>query len=180
MSASLEVRGDVELKRIRALVSKLADPSLLAQLSDDIGAVVESQTRRRISDEKTAPDGSKWEAWSTDYAKTRHGNQSLLQGDGDLLDSIQFYVEKKAVHVGSPLLYAGVHNDGFDGAVKVPAHIRRITSAFGRALKFPVFQQVSSFARQMHVPQRQFLGLSGANRADLLSVIGEFWGEQLP
>lgn len=180
MSTSLEVRGDIELKRIRALVSKLADPSLLAQLSDDIGAVVESQTRRRIADEKTAPDGSKWEAWSADYAKTRHGNQSLLQGDGDLLDSIQFYVDKKAVHVGSPLLYAGVHNDGFDGAVKVPAHIRRITSAFGRALKFPVFQQVSSFARQMHVPQRQYLGLSGDNRNELLSVIGTFWGEQLP
>lgn len=177
---SFEVLGDPELKRIRELVNRLSDPKLQSQLLDEVGGLVEAQTKNRIADEKTAPDGSKWEAWSEDYAKTRHDNQSLLSGHGDLRESIQFYVDKKAVHVGSPLLYAGVHNDGFDGAVKVPAHIRRITQAFGRALKFPVFQQVSSFARQMHVPQRQFLGLSGNNRTELLSVIGTFWGAQLP
>lgn len=180
MSASLEIIGDTSLERIRTIVARLADPTLTAQLADDIGAVVESQTKRRIADEKTAPDGSKWEAWSESYAKTRHGNQSLLRGNGDLLDSIQFYTEKKAVHVGSPLVYAGVHNDGFSGSVPVSPHKRRITQAFGKALKFPVFQSVSSFARHMSVPQRQFLGLSGDNKNELLSVIGSFWQEVLP
>ena len=47
-----------------------------------------------------------------------------------------------AARVGSALAYAGVHQDGFSGAVRVPAHIRRITQAFGKALAFPVYQSV--------------------------------------
>ncbi|QJT15261.1 phage virion morphogenesis protein [Aeromonas sp. 2692-1] len=176
MAISVEVstRGE-ELARYQHLLDTLGRSDHKAELLESIGAVVESQTRRRISDEKTAPDGTPWEPWSTDYAKTRHGNQSLLQGDGDLLDSIEYQVQRNSVRVGSALAYSGVHQDGFSGAVQVPAHLRRITQAFGKALAFPVYQSVGSFTRQMEIPQREFLGLSSDNQTELLAVIGDFW-----
>ena len=141
MAVSVEVSTHgVELARYQRLLDTLGRSDHKAELLESIGAVVERQTRGRISDEKTAPDGTPWAPWSTDYAKTRHGNQSLLSGVGDLRDSIEFQVQRNSVRGGSALAYAGVHQDGFSGTVQVPAHIRRITQAFGKALAFPVYQ----------------------------------------
>ncbi|HDP5072390.1 TPA: phage virion morphogenesis protein, partial [Escherichia coli] len=106
MGISVQVSGDQRLEDIRRAVEKLADGSLQAELLESIGAVVESQTRRRIIDEKTSPGGERWPDWSDGYKKTRHGNQSLLRGEGHLLESIQYIVENRVVRIGSPLDYA--------------------------------------------------------------------------
>jgi len=174
IGVQVETRGE-QLARYQRLLDTLGRNDYKAELLDSIGAVVESQTRRRIADEKTAPDGSAWKPWSDAYAKTRHGNQSLLQGEGALLDSIEYQVERGKVRIGSALVYSGVHQEGFSGAVQVPSHTRRITQAFGKALRFPVYQSVGAFSRQMAIPQRQFLGLSSDNQTELLAVIGDFW-----
>jgi len=79
-----------------------------------LGPVIESQTRRRIHDEKTAPDGTRWEPWSEDYAATRRGDQSLLMDRGHLHDSISHLVHGRALEAGSSLIYAGTHQDGTD------------------------------------------------------------------
>ena len=180
MGISVEVIGAEKLQQMRLAIEKLSDSSLQQELLESIGAVVESQTRRRISDEKTSPAGERWEEWSEGYSKTRSGNQSLLQGNGDLLDSIQYIVERGRVRVGSPLIYSGVHQDGFAGSVPVSAHKRLIHQAFGRALKHPVWQTVGSHNRMMDIPQREYLGLSNANSDELMHVIGDFWKEVLP
>lgn len=175
MGLSVSVSGEQGLEQYRRLLNTLGDPKHKAELLDSLGAVVESQTRRRIADEKTAPDGSSWEAWSPGYAATRHGNQSLLQGLGDLLDSIQYQVERNQVRIGSPLAYARALQEGFDGTVTIPAHVRRITQAFGKTLSYPVYQSVSSFTRAMNMPAREFLGLSRDNQTEVYSVLGAFW-----
>ncbi|HFD1500673.1 TPA: phage virion morphogenesis protein [Klebsiella pneumoniae] len=180
MGISVEVIGAEKLQQMRMAIEKLSDSSLQQELLESIGAVVESQTRRRISDEKTSPAGERWEEWSEGYRKTRSGNQSLLQGNGDLLDSIQYIVERGRVRVGSPLSYSGAHQDGFAGSVPVSAHKRLIHQAFGRALKHPVWQTVGSHNRMMNIPQREYLGLSNANDDELMHVIGDFWKEVLP
>lgn len=177
MSLSVQVTGTQELQRYQQLMDTLGDPKHKAELLDALGGIVESQTRRRIADEKSAPDGSSWPAWSDAYSKTRHGNQSLLRGEGDLLDSIQYIVEKNQVRIGSPLPYAAVHQDGFSGAVQVDAHTRLITQAFGKALAYPVYQQVSAFTRLMNIPQREFLGLSRDNQQEVYAVLGSFWND---
>lgn len=179
MGMSVEVSNSAALDRYRKLVETLSDPRHKAELLDSLGAVVESQTRRRIADEKTSPDGANWPDWSESYNKTRHGNQSLLQGDGGLLDSIQYLVEKNRVRIGSPLVYARAHQEGFDGPVQVSAHTRLIHQAFGKALRFPVYQQVSAFTRHMNLPSREFLGLSRDNQTEVYEVIGDFWSELL-
>lgn len=177
MAQAVQVIGLEEIQRYEELIATLGDPKHKAELLDAMGAIVESQTRRRIADEKTAPDGSPWPDWSPQYAKTRHGNQSLLQGGGDLLDSITYVVQRNQVRIGSPLPYSGVHQDGFSGAVQVDAHTRLITQAFGKALAFPVYQSVGAFTRQMNTPQREFLGLSSDNQHEVFAVIGDFWKE---
>lgn len=82
------------------------------RLLDALGSEVESQTRRRIDEEKTAPDGSAWDEWSEDYADRRPAKGGLLELDGSLLDSITYDVQTDAIVVGSNLPYAGVHQDG--------------------------------------------------------------------
>lgn len=84
----------------------------IGPLLDGIGAEIESQTRRRIAEDKASPSGQGWPDWSAEYAATRHSGQSLLQGEGHLLDSITFQVEGDSVLVGSPLVYAATHQFG--------------------------------------------------------------------
>lgn len=176
MAVSFDVQTQgPELADYQRLLDTLGRSDYKAELLDSLGGVVERQTKRRISDEKRAPDGGAWAPWTEEYKKTRHGNQSLLEGEGALLDSIEYQVQRNSVRVGSALVYAGVHQDGFSGSVQVPAHIRRITQAFGKALQFPVYQSVGAFTRQMAMPARPYLGLSSSNQAELLAVIGDFW-----
>lgn len=99
MSIGVQVTGTQELERYQQLLETLSDPKHKVELLDSLGGIVESQTRRRIADEKTSPDGQRWDDWSSSYAKTRHGNQSLLQADGDLLDSIQYQVQRNQVRI---------------------------------------------------------------------------------
>ncbi|WNJ96542.1 phage virion morphogenesis protein [Vibrio ruber] len=180
MSISVTIyNGDTELQQMRQFLERLSDTGNRDKLMHLIGAEAESQTHRRIRNEKTAPDGSPWPEWSPQYSGTRHGNQSLLMGDGALDDSIQYYVKGNQVSIGSSLAYAAVQNDGFDGMVSVPAHTRLIHQAFGRELAFPVYQSVSAHSRHLEVPQREYLGLSSENETDLLTLIGDFYGDML-
>src|ERR1035438_9583157 len=100
-----------ELIALQGRLDKLARPNFVKLLTE-IGGVVESQTRRRIKDEKTAPNGSAWAPWTDEYAKTRHANQSLLFASGDLEDSITFETVGFELYVGSNLAYARNQNEG--------------------------------------------------------------------
>lgn len=99
------------IARLEKRLARLANPDTAALL-DSIGAEVESQTRRRIEEEKTSPEGQPWPEWSDRYAATREGDQSLLSGGGDLLDSITHNVTGGQVEIGSNLVYAAIHQFG--------------------------------------------------------------------
>ncbi|MPW31797.1 DUF1320 domain-containing protein [Agarivorans sp. B2Z047] len=119
-----------------------------------------------------------WEAWSA-YTKTRHGGQSLLRGEGDLLDSITHNSTSDSAAISSQLIYAGVHQEGFSGAVKVAVHSRVMTQAFGKALKVPKHVNVGVHSCFIAPPQRKYLGLSRNYEQELLTVIGDFWRDRL-
>lgn len=119
---SVALKADLRaLGRIEERIEQIAGVDRRALL-DVAGATVESQTRRRIEDDKTGPDGVAWPAWSERYAQTRHGNQSLLEGEGDLLDSIGYVVDLSgdSVEIGSNLVYAATHQAG-DERRNIPA-----------------------------------------------------------
>lgn len=108
---SVKISVDSNFDRLAARINRMANFDQGALL-DTIGATVESQTRRRISDEKYGPDDQQWPAWLDTYAATRHGGHSLLIGEGHLLDSIQYLVSDGQVEVGSNLIYASTHQFG--------------------------------------------------------------------
>lgn len=109
----------------QAALARLS-PGLLAQLSDEVGALVEDQTKRRIADEKTAPDGTPWAPWSPKYAsrlqrRNKVTARSLLVGEDNLRDSIQNLVTGTDIVVGSNLIYAAIHQFGGDTSRGHPA-----------------------------------------------------------
>lgn len=85
-------------------------------LQEGLAAEVEDQTRRRISEEKAAPDGAEWPDLSAKYAakKAHVSSGGLLESGGDLLDSIHSELSGGAVEVGSNLVYAAPHQYGWD------------------------------------------------------------------
>ena len=111
--AGVAVEADFDVAA-RAL-SRLSEDNI-ALVSYEIGALIEDQTKLRIADEKTAPDGTRWAPWSARYAATRNtGNairHSLLVGEGDLRDSIQNFTPGTAAVVGTPLIYGATHQFG--------------------------------------------------------------------
>jgi len=117
-SIIIEAQG---MQRLQQRLNSLANPNRHALL-ELMGAEVESQTRRRIESEKSAPDGERWQAWSDGYAETRHSGQSLLSGEGDLLDSMTFDVSGNDVFVGSNKVYAAIHQfGGAEVGMNIPA-----------------------------------------------------------
>ncbi|WP_178860822.1 phage virion morphogenesis protein [Thiomicrorhabdus cannonii] len=103
---------NTDLQRIQIRLNNLVGRDAQAELLENVGAIAESQTRHRISDEKRSPDGEPWAAWSDGYAKTRHSGHRLLENEGELLDSIQYQVSGNEVVVGSNLIYAAIHQYG--------------------------------------------------------------------
>ncbi len=90
-------------------IAGLIEPAVI---TGTVAAIIESQTRRRIQEEKAAPDGTPWAQWSPGYAETRHSGQSLLQGEGDLLDTIFGEQRGAEAVVGSPMVYAAIQQFG--------------------------------------------------------------------
>ena len=133
------VKTDVSVAA-RAL-GRLNDAQL-AQLMYEVGALIEDQTKLRIADEKTSPEGEAWAPWSAGYAATRNTRNSrrhsLLVGEGDLRDSIQNFSTGHEAIVGSPLIYAAPHQFG---------------------------------SPKQGIPARPFLGLSADNRTSIEDLV---------
>jgi phage virion morphogenesis protein len=128
-------------KRVAALADFDKDGLL-----DALGAEVESQTTRRLRDEKTAPDGTPWPELSEKYKrqKAEHGSSGgLLDLEGDLISSIDHQLIGSSVEIGSNMVYAAHHNFGGED--------------IGTGM-----------------PQRQFLGFSAENIHDLEGVTEDF------
>jgi phage virion morphogenesis protein len=98
----------------------LAMGDIVPDLLPSLAVMIEGQTRRRISDDKAGPDGKRWPAWSTEYAKTRRGGQSLLMSSGGMLDSLAGEVTgADEVTVGSDAIQAALMQ--FGGTDDMPA-----------------------------------------------------------
>lgn len=139
-----------DLGGIARLQARMARLALLDtdKILDAVGFEIEGQTRHRISEARTNPEGDAWPAWSEDYKATRHAGHNLLQGSGDLLGSIQYLVNGKSVEVGSNLVYSAMQNFG------------------GKKSEFPHLRG--------DIPARTFLGLSAENEQDIETIVDDF------
>lgn len=160
MSAALEV-FETGLQEAILKIDRIGEAPT-GELMEGIGRLVQEQTRRRITDEKTAPDGS---AWKENRART-----SILHASGALAASIDYIASTGSVIIGSGLIYARVHQEG---AVIKPVN--------GQALKFWwVSGGFVNFviARSVTIPRRQYLGLSADNQNEAVEAT-EDWLSRL-
>ena len=94
--------------------------------------------------------GQKWVATKTSKVNKR-GKGSILIVTGAMRRSIKSYVSGMAVVFSSHLPYTALHNEGGNFAVTVRAHTRTYK-------KNGNTYNVRAHARQMSMPQRQFIG----------------------
>lgn len=146
MSRDLEIDLSrlLPIRRRLELLSRLR----MDQLLEVLGSEQESQVRRRIHEEKTAPDGEKWDEWSEGYAARRPSRGGLLELDGGLVESIAYALDGDTLVVGSDLVYARVHQEG---------------SVYGPLQK-----------GQGRIPARPYLGVSDDNLEDLGELVIKF------
>ncbi len=148
---SIEVHNLAAASSLIARFAELNEAALL----ETIGSIGEEQTRRRIEEEKTSPDGEPW-------APNAEGGSILFRTGEHLRDSIAFEVGSSEVSWGSSWEYAHVHQDG---AV--------ISAKSARALSFLVGGRRRS-AKRVTIPKREFVGLSAANGQEIEQVTIEW------
>ncbi len=126
-----------------------------AGLLEEIGALGESQTRRRIEVEKTAPDGTPW-------APNREGHSILLETGRHLRDSVAFIAGTDEVQWGESWEFAHVHQFGATIAPKA-----------AKALIFKLNGKTVS-ARKVTIPARPSVGISAANAREITEHVSDF------
>lgn len=142
--AGVSFDAQLDLSEAQAKLARLSTSDLDA-VTYEIGALIEDQTKRRIADEKTAPDGMPWAPWSDAYARSlkrrnRITPRSLLVGENNLLTSIQNYTTGEAARVGTNLIYGAIHQFGGEAVGK-------------------------------NIPARPYLGISDDNAAEITDLV---------
>ncbi|MDM9647750.1 phage virion morphogenesis protein [Rhizobium sp. S163] len=127
------------------------------ELMTTIGALGESQTRRRISEEKTSPDGEAWKP-------NTEGTSILVDTGQHLLASIAWTASAEEASWGSTWEFAHVHQDGL---VIKPRN--------GQALVFTLGGKTVR-AKQVTIPARPFVGISEDNRSEIIDVVTDHFG----
>lgn len=149
---SLQLRIEVaEVERLAERIGRLGAGDRHG-LMQAIAFEGENQTRRRITEEKAGPDGTRWPSWSPNYAATRGGGHALLEGTGDLLDSVVSDATPDQAEWGSNLVYFAIHDQG--GTPDMPP-------------------------APAAVPQRQMLGLSADNETDIQRIVDDWLERQV-
>ncbi len=133
-----------ELDNMANILNSLTIGGKKKLLMKSLANSAEGFTRRRLQEEKTDPKGKAWQEWSATTKQMRSGNQSLLQLEGDLLDSLHSDISGNDLWVGSENLpYAAIHNFG------------------GQAGR----------GKKIKIPQRQWLGVSKDNEDELAAIV---------
>lgn len=147
------------LKVAEALLARIANFDE-SELLTAIGELGESQTRQRITDEKTAPDGSAW-------APNREGTSILMRTGGNLLGSVAYIVGSGEVAWGASWEFAHVHQDGAN-----------ISAKNAKALFFRIGGKKVA-AKSVVIPARPFVGLSADNAKEIEELVTDVFGKLL-
>jgi phage virion morphogenesis protein len=146
MTASLDDREFQQaLSRLAGLMT---NPTPLLRA---IGAGLVATTDARFSS-GTDPWGRSWTPLNPAYAAAKRNSQILVESTA-LVRSVNFQTEGREVAVGSPLIYAGVHQTG--------ATIKPVRA---KALAFKLGGQFVR-ARSVFIPARPYLGMGPADIA---------------
>lgn len=141
----------------------------LSPVMKNIGEYLVQATEERFRTE-TDPDGNKWPEVS-DATRKKKKHPKVLTESGQLRQSINYRASGNEVVVGTNKPYAAAMQFGFDGPVQIPRHKRLMKQVYGKALRFPVWAEIPAHTIQQHIPAREFLGVSEADRREILGII---------
>ncbi|BCB26473.1 hypothetical protein SKTS_13590 [Sulfurimicrobium lacus] len=165
--SGIVLRADVEDSGIRDELNRLI--ALGRNPSDamrDIATYGENSTRERFK-LQIDPDGNRWKP---SLRVQLRGGRTLTK-DGHLGNSITSRSSKDVAEWGSNREYAAIHQIGFDGQIKIPAHQREISTVFGKKLKSKMTVNVSGYTLRQRIVARAYLGTNAENAADILDLI---------
>ncbi len=134
-------------------------------LLDAIGTGLVASTEARFQS-GTAPDGTPWAPLNPAYAEFRRPGPTLVQSSA-LMRSITFRAGYHTLRIGSPLIYAGVHQWG--------ATIRPVRA---KALAFQMGGHLV-LARKVTIPARPYLGISDEDEEMILETVDRLLGRLL-
>lgn len=168
VSITIFIKDSGTADALRQVASKLAN---LTPVMKQIGSYVLSSTQLRFRGQH-GPDGT---PWKPSRRAIREGGQTLVKtASSGLLGSLAWSASQSSAIVGTNKKYAVVHQFGFDGTVQIPAHTRRVTTAFGRKLKTPVTANVRAHPAHMRIVARPFLGINADDEAEIRAIITDF------
>lgn len=172
-SIDFSVTGAREIERqMLALVNAGED---LAEFNDAFGLILETNTIDRF-DRETDPAGKKWE--KSERAKAEGGK--TLTDTARLKGSIAYEANATSIRVGTNVVYARVHQEGFSGTQKVGTHKRTMSQVFGLKLQSPIEVVVPAFERDMKMPVRAFLGFGLEDEQDGRALATEYFPDKAP
>lgn len=146
--ADFSIEADVS--EVKAIVEALLDKRKTRPLMSNLGRIMQADTKLNFR-RQASPEGSPW--------KPIKRKGQILSDTARLRNSITHRViSDEKVVVGTNVDYGRIHQYGFKGPQAVNAHTRLITQAFGKKLKYPVYQSVGPHTRFMNMPARPFLG----------------------
>lgn len=158
MGATITIEVDGMPAAMRAIEGFSNLPK--GELLEVLGALVEMQTRRRIEEEKTSPEGADW-------APNRAGTSILLETGRHLRDSIGYVVSGDQVEIGAAWEFAHVHQGG---ATIKPKDANRLVFRVGNHV---------IFAKEVTIPARPFMGVSSDNEQELVEAVESWLGSLL-
>lgn len=127
------------------------------ELMTALGSLGDTQTRRRIEEEKTAPDGTPWKA-------NQEGTSVLMKTGQHLLYSIAWTASVDIAEWGSAWEYAHVHQDGM---TIVPKEAEKLIFKVGGK---------TVAAKEVTIPARPFVGISAENEREIVELVTDHFG----
>lgn len=171
-SFALRVDGQAEIER--ALATVIGRVSDMAPLMDIIGVYLEDDARDNFEGEHS-PAGVPWKPSQRALAT----GGKTLQDSRILFQSITHKAGPRSVEVGTNIVYARRHNQGWNGTEQVRAHVRVMRSVFGVPLPEPIRANVKAHSRKANTPKREFLGISPGAQQDILGEVADYLGAGL-
>lgn len=138
-------QGFEAIERRLSRLNPLQQDTLLAGL----GRLIREQTVERLQKGGPSPAGQAW-------TPNREGRKPILFRSGALARSIDYAVGGAQLVVGSGLVYAAIHQFG---GVILPKESPRLAFRIGNRMVF---------ARKVTMPARPYIGLSPADRREVI------------
>jgi len=143
-----------------------------------IGELLLESTRERIRAQGPDPDGNSWQPLSPTYLLTKKG-RGMLRESNSLIETLCWQLTDDGVVVGSNKPYAAIHQLG--GVIRKKASTKTIRlRKVGNQTRFA--KKSHKKAREMtvkvgehtiHIPARPYLGVSEADKSEIILVTKE-------